>query len=1316
MHAPNTRGRVSINRNTKELFSSIVYDESLPVCQHREEIRKAIEQNQVLILCGETGSGKSTQLPKILLEMGFADRGIIGHTQPRRIAAVTIAARIAEELAQKNSYNSDLQLKAAKDDSSASVSQRSSMRNAIGYKIRFTDSTSADTCVKLMTDGILLAETQHDRFLNQYSVLIIDEAHERSLNIDFLLGFIKRILPRRPDLKLIITSATINAQRFAEHFGTYSSIKGLVSAPIISVSGRTYPVEIRYCPPEEDDSDDFDDENPSRNSHGDNSRDDVDWQRAAVKAVSHLCREGRGDILIFMPTEYDILETAKLLRSREIELGHPDILPLYARLSSDQQHKIFQPSSRRKIVIATNVAESSITVPGIRYVVDTGTARLSRYSARTKTQRLPIEAISQASADQRAGRCGRVGPGVCVRLYSEKDYLSRDKYTTPEIQRTNLASVILQTTALKLGEIERFPFIDPPRSAAIRDGYSTLMELGALDENRHITRLGHSLAALPTDPRIGRMLLAAKDEGCLGDVLIIASVLELRDPRERPIEKAQAADAAHEKFLYPQSDFMSYIMLWDFYMHLRDTLSRSQLRKACAQNFISSNRMREWTDVYRQLRDLLEQTKPPERTGDADKIHRALLAGLLANVGFKQASGEYLTSGGKYVLWPGSGLRKNAVIGEKSESSPKTAAAPQWLIAAEMVETSKRYLRCAAKIDPDWIESMALHLVKRAYVDPHWEKSGGSAVAYENVSLFGLPIVVKRRVRYGKINPAESRQLLIQCGLVEGDLDCKLDFFKRNRALQADLERLQAKMRRHDFLYGDWKTYEFYDARIPENVYDLVTLKQWASAPGVNESLIMTESDLATEESPSGDLSRLFPDTFVGTRLQIPIEYVFHPGEENDGVSIQVPAQAAHQLTQNELNWGVPGLLNQRIAALIKSLPKNLRRPLVPAPDTAAWVAAQLEFGKGNFLEEVARRLNQRGGQGITPAMFNLDEMEDGLKINVQALDADGKIAVQSRNLDTLLSELGEQTEQKLESHTDARWTQDGLVGWTFGELPLSVPVHTGAATIHAFPMLEDAGNGVNLRLAESMDKAQRETRRGIVRLVQIACKRDLKNQAQHLPGIEQMRLNAASLRGVNGAAFNLDSALTDFIAIRALDSELDSPLPRNEQQFNSLVKKTKENIGFAVQDAAALMPLLWDAYHAAALKRDKISGAQYLFARQDVQNQMDELFSPGFLITTPYGWLKHFPRFLKAIVMRLDALGAGSLNRDAQAAELIQKYWDIYLQKREGARFKGETPDELRQLRWLIEEFRVSLFAQKLGTSVPVSEKRLDKLIEKCV
>ncbi len=689
----------------------------------------------------------------------------------------------------------------------------------------------------------------------------------------------------------------------------------------------------------------------------------------------------------------------------------------------------------------------------------------------------------------------------------------------------------------------------------------------------------------------------------------------------------------------------------------------------------------------------------------------------LSNIAFKQPTGEYLTSGGKYFLWPGSGLKKKTdKPGEEPEEEHKAqknqsvTSTPLWLVAAEMVETSKRFLRCAAKIDPSWIEPMAAHLVKRSYVDPYWSKASGSAVALENVSLFGLPIVVKRKVRYGKINPVESRQLLIQRGLVEGDIDCKLNFYTRNRELQAEMERLQAKMRRPDFLLGEWKRYEFYDERIPADVYDLTTLKQWCSNPKNNASLVMTTEYFTAQELPSGDLSKLFPDTFQGTKLNIPLEYAFHPGEADDGISVQVPVQAAHQLLQNELDWGVPGLLEQRIAALIKSLPKSYRRALVPAPDTAAWVAKQLSFGQGNFLEEVARRLSQRGGQGITPALFDLSGMDDGLKINVQAVDANGAVVAQNRDLDALIAELGDKTGQQLESYSDVAWTQDGLTGWTFGELPENVTVRSGSATIYAFPALIDAGDSVQIRLAQSLESAREQTFQGVVRLVQIACQRDLNIQARHLPGIEKMRLYAATWTKNQ----TLEAAIADFMTRLALGEKLTfKTLPSNEEQFNALVKQTRDNIGYAVQDAAAILPSLWESYHAALLKIDSIpDGSRFEYAKQDALTQLNALFEPGFLVTVPVKQLQYYPRFLKAIVMRFDSLNAGAMSRDMAATETVQRYWDVYCKKRESLRFAGQESSDLVQFRWMIEELRVSLFAQKLGTSVPVSEKRLDKLL----
>ncbi|MDZ4778759.1 MAG: ATP-dependent RNA helicase HrpA, partial [Planctomycetia bacterium] len=895
-----------------ERVPSVQYDDALPISAKREEIAAAIREHQVVILCGETGSGKSTQLPKICLELGRGVAGWIGHTQPRRIAARSVASRIAQEL-------------------------NSPLGRDVGFKIRFTDSTSPETYIKLMTDGILLAESQHDRFLEQYDTLIIDEAHERSLNIDFLLGCLHRLLPKRRDLKLIITSATIDTARFAEHF---ASSRG--PAPVVEVSGRTYPVDVRYRPMVDDDA-----------------QDDPDWMRAVLDAVDELLELPPGDILLFMPTERDIHEIAKALRGRLLHSAGKqttEILPLYARLSGKEQDRVFQPHSGRRIVIATNVAESSLTVPGVRYVIDPGVARISRYAPRSRMQRLPIEPISRASADQRKGRCGRIGPGVCIRLFSEEDYQSREQFTAPEIQRTNLASVILQTLALNLGDIEEFPFLDPPKVGVVRDGYHTLFELGAIDAENRLTSLGRQLARLPVDPRIARMIVAGHAEGCLNELLVIAAALETQDPRERPMEKQQSADEAHAKFANADSDFLSYLAIWDFFHQLKHTLSGSQLRKACHTNFLSYNRMREWIDVHQQLLRLTGDAgmKSGPRRDDSAAIHRSLLSGLLANSGFRADEGEFTMAGGvKFQLWPGSGLR---------------ASKPKWLVAAELVETNRRYLRCAARINPTWLETLAAHLVTRTYHDPHWSRESGAVMCYEKVTLWGLPIVPRRSARYSVVNAAWSREMFIRSALVEGDWETQAPTLIHNRVLLEELQAQQAKLRKRDLLKSEEEQFEYYDHRIPADVTDGQRFIKWLrEAERAQPKLLwMTKEDLlrpAAMEVADAD----FPTSLEIDGVSLPLEYHLEPGSAQDGITLTVPREAVGQIDPHRLGWLVPGLAPDKIVALIKSLPKDLRRALVPAPDMAKRVVAELKFGQGAFLNEVAALLSRFGGQRLRP-------------------------------------------------------------------------------------------------------------------------------------------------------------------------------------------------------------------------------------------------------------------------------------------------------------------------------------------------------------
>jgi len=1244
----------ALRQQRQEGVPAVTFDESLPISARRDEIAAAIREHQVIIVSGETGSGKSTQLPKICLAEGRGIDGVIGHTQPRRIAARSVAARVAEELAVP-------------------------LGRDVGFKIRFTDTTSPRTYVKLMTDGILLAESQQDRFLNQYDTIILDEAHERSLNIDFLIGYLKRLLPRRPDLKLIITSATIDAERFAEHFASTAG-----PAPVIEVSGRTYPVEVRWRPPAEDEDED-----------------DPDWQQRVLAAVDEVASIDNGDILIFMPTERDIHETAKLLRARTLPGDYPgqttEILPLYARLSSGDQNRVFQPSSHRRIVIATNVAESSLTVPGIRYVIDPGTARISRYSARSKMQRLPIEAVSQASADQRKGRCGRVGPGICIRLYSEQDYLSREKFTPPEIQRTNLASVILQTKLLGLGEIDEFPFLDPPKPEAIRDGYKTLFELGAIDEKHTLTPLGQKLGRIPVDPRIGRIILAGHDEGCLNEVLIIASALELQDPRERPLDKQQAADEAHAQFANPESDFLSYLKLWDFYHELKEKLSTNQLRKACRQNFLSYNRMREWVDLHRQLRDVVERSgfKQQDRRDDYNAIHRALLTGLLSSVGFRGETNEYTVAGGsKVFLWPGS-----ATFEKK----------PKWIVAAELVETTRRYVRTVARIDPGWIERLAPHLVTRSYSEPHWEPERAGAVAYEKVSLFGLVIVPRRRVNYGSIDPARARELFIEHGLVEGTYVSKGAFQKHNQELLAEIETQLKKTRQPGLLLGDETRYEFFDHRIPADVYDGPRFEKWRreAEQATPRLLYMSKADLV-EEQAEEPASADFPSTVAVRQMQLPLDYRFEPGAEQDGVTLTVPMEALNQLDPQRLGWLVPGLLEEKVVALIKSLPKMFRRQFVPAPETAREVVKELRFGEGSLTAAVAAILSRMSGEQIPATAFQESELPPHLRMNIQVVDTTGKPLATGRDLAELRQQLGAEASESFSAIADSTWNRDGLTSWDLEELPKSVDLDRNGVVLKGYPALLDQGESVALRLLDFAEQALLATRGGLRRLFVIAAKRELKAQVDWLPNIDQLQLFAATLP--EPRRFKPD--LIELVADRAFfDREA---IPRTRAEFTQRMKAAHARIGIAVQDVTQLIGPLMQAYQEARVAVERISMPQWKFAAEDIRQQIAELVQPGFLSSTPWSWLLQYPRYFRGIPLRLQKLGGGGLERDRRNLSLVQPRWQAYVQRAAQHRELGIVDPELVYYRWMLEEFRISLFSQELGTAITVSEKRLDRQWEK--
>lgn len=1337
----------------------ISFDEMLPVVQRKDEIAAAIRDHQVIVVCGETGSGKSTQLPKICLELGRGVEGLIGHTQPRRIAARSVATRIAEEL-------------------------QVSVGREVGFKVRFADATSQQTYIKLMTDGILLAETQNRAFLDEYDTIIVDEAHERSLNIDFLLGNLHRLVSRRRELKVIITSATIDAERFADHF---RDVAGTV--PVLEVSGRTYPVELIYRPMEVD-----------------KDGNDPDWEKAVADAVNEVCSRGPGDVLLFMPTEREIHEAAKVLRGRRFGGGTTDILPLYARLSAAEQQRVFQSSGTRRIVIATNVAESSLTVPGIRYVVDTGTARISRYSPKSKLQRLPIEPVSQASADQRAGRCGRVGPGVCIRLYSEEDYKNRERYTPPEILRSNLANVILQTKTLGLGEIENFPFLEPPKPEAIKDGYRTLFELGAVTEQHALTEMGRKLARLPVDPRIARIIWAAYDENCLPEMLIIASALEVQDPRERPLEKQQQADETHKRFADETSDFLSELKLWDFYHKLKSDLSRNQLQKSCHQNFLSWMRMREWVDVHAELVQIVTEsfggrgeksgsrrgggdpktpgkqrstsqasTQPAAMKGgpheateravvdstmtrrhDVAAIHRALLTGYLSSIAFKTESGEYLAAGGmKAYLWPGSGL---------------AAKKPKWIVAAELVETTRRFLRTAAQIDPAWIEPLAGHLIDRTYSEPHWDPESLAVMAYEKVTLFGLVIVPRRRIRYSRIDPVKSREMFIFHALVYGEwpeeelpeirsvgpqpagkgqhakrVDSRKagpastaansgsdvatsrvnsvaalnspaslrnappEFLTQNRELVRKLEDLQTRVRRGSLLKEEQAQFDFYESRLPADVMDGQRLVQWwrASAPEDRRRLFMTEADLVDSDAIVATKDS-YPDAVQMKGLLLPLSYRLDPSADDDGVTITVPQEGLNQLDGDRLGWLVPGLIEDKIVALIRTLPKELRRDLVPIPEVAAKVAQVVNFGEKSLAAAIVEGIELVTGIEVPAAAFDETKLPDHLRMLIRVTDAQGNTLAAGRDLVDLRKNFGAIASISFSSTDDPRWTRDGLTTWDCGTLPPVVDVMRRGVALKGYPTLIDQGESAALRLLDTAERSHYEMRFGLRRLIVLTAARELKQQIDHLPGLQNWSLMAKTFP----QPFPLRLQLTELLADRAfLPAE---SFPRSDEQFRECLKAGRNRLPGAVTEVTALLNPLFQAYGDVRKTWEKTAHPQWQPTRQDVHAQLSQLIAAGFLVRTPWSWLMQFPRYLRGISLRLQKLTSGGAARDQQLLPQIVPRWQRGIERMRQHAERQIYDPELEAYRWMSEELRVALFAQELGTAISASEKKLDKQWEK--
>ena len=1226
-------------------------DADLPVIERKDDVARAIRDNQVIILCGETGSGKTTQLPQICLDLGLGVAGMIGHTQPRRIAARTVATRIAEEL-------------------------DSEIGKTVGYKVRFHDKVSADrSYIKLMTDGILLAETQNDPFLNQYDTIIIDEAHERSLNIDFLLGYLKRLLPKRPDLKVIITSATIDTARFSEHFD---------NAPVIEVSGRTYPVEVRYRPLQNPENDDDD---------------DVDMVDGIVHAVDELCRAGPGDVLIFLSGERDIRDVSEALRKH-----HPEgtqILPLFARQSAAEQNRVFKTGGQRRIVLATNVAETSLTVPGIRYVIDPGVARISRYSVRNKVQRLPIEKISQSSANQRAGRCGRVAAGICIRLYDEDDFLARPEFTDPEILRTNLASVILQMSSLKLGDPNKFPFINPPPQKMINDGYRLLIELGAVNDKRAITPTGRQLSRLPVDPRIARMVLSAGASDCLEEVLIIASALSIQDPRERPMDKQQAADEAHNKYKDERSDFVSFVRLWRLYHDRKKHLSQNKLRKFCKQNFLSFMRLREWQDIYQQLHIQATQMdfKPNQEPASYDSIHQALLSGLLSHIAVKTDKYEYTGPRNlKLRIFPGSTLHKKN---------------PKWIMAAELVETGQLYARINAKIEPQWLERIAGNLVKRQYSDPHWEKKRAQVVAFETLTLFGLPIVTQRRVHYGPIDRDLSNEIFIREALVNGDYQSNARFFQHNQQLIAEVELLEQKSRRRDVLIDEDALFAFYRERIPSDIINGAGFEKWRKkAERDNPDLLLLKRDDLMQHQAEQVTHESYPDQMVVNRVPLPLEYHFEPGKSHDGITQQIPLSLLNQTSSEAYDWLVPGLLKEKIIFLLKSLPKSLRRHFIPVPQTADQLLQRLDPQQGALLPALSEQCRKLSGVEIPVKSWDVSALPLYLQMNFRLVDENGGLLDESRDLEKLKSDWANEAAQQFREVPDAGFEKRGLTYWDFDELPEELVLEQNQLQITAFPALRDQGDCVDLILTDTPRQARELTHYGLRRLFMLAQKDKVKYLHKNLPDIKKLCLQYVN---VPPSPYDGDVTSSELTPCEQLKSDLialafdrcfinQQPPVRDKAAFESrLTDHQSELISTATQLTRNIAEPM-SAYHEVAKRLDGNQPLAAIDAVKDIKTQLNYLIYQGFVHDMPDKVLQRLPVYFQAIAARLDKLKTDPA-KDRQRYAEIKPFWQRYLKEAD----RPHT-DELVTYRWMLEEFRISLFAQEIKTAYPVSAKRLDK------
>ena len=1231
----------------------IHYDDSLPIAAKRDEIKKVLTAHQVLIIAGETGSGKTTQLPKICLELGRGQHGQIAHTQPRRIAARSVATRVAEELGTP-------------------------LGALVGYQVRFEDQSDANTLVKLMTDGILLAETQHDRFLERYDTIIVDEAHERSLNIDFLLGYLKTLLPRRPDLKVIITSATIDLERFSRHFN---------DAPIIEVSGRTYPVETWYRPLTSE-----------QDEEGNRVEDDLTVDQAILATLDEIAAHersiGKGprDVLVFLPGEREIRDAAEMLR--KAQLRHTEILPLYARLSPAEQQKIFQSHPGRRVVLATNVAETSLTVPGIRYVIDSGTARISRYSYRAKVQRLPIEAVSQASANQRKGRCGRVEPGICVRLYSEDDFNGRPAFTDPEILRTNLAAVILQMLHLRLGEIDAFPFIEPPDGKAISDGFNLLQELSAVNRENQLTPLGRQLARLPVDPRLGRMLLEGAKQGSLQELLIVASALSVQDPRERPPERQQAADQAHAQWKDSDSDFAALVNLWRGFEEQRQALTASPLRNWCRKNFLNYLRLREWRDAHRQLslicRDLqLSINKEP---ADYPRLHKAILSGLLSQIGQKTEDGDYLGARQRrFWVHPSSGLGKKR---------------PQWLMTAELVETTKLYARMVAKIEPDWIEPLAGHLIKKNHFEPHWEKKRGQVVAFEQVTLYGMIVVGRRPVHYGPIDPQASRELFIRQALVGGEIQSRAKCLAANTRLLEQLDELEAKARRRDILADEETLYAYYEARLPAEIHQTATFDSWYRVTSQKDPqlLIMREEDVLAREASEVTATQ-YPDTLRIGDLSLALSYHFEPNHPRDGVTVRVPAPLLPSLPGERLEWLVPGLLEAKCIALVRNLPKALRKNFVPVPDFVKAALQRMTFADGSLPQALGRELLRMTGARVSDEAWAeaAAQVEGHLRMNIEVVDAQGKFLGEGRDLTELTARFVAASQAALAVPQSAK-AQQPVQAKVFAEVAQTAQQKIAGLSMTVYPALVEEGGTVKEGRFSTQAEAEFQHRRALQRLLLQQLAEPAKFLRGKLPGLTELGLLYRELGRVD--------ALVEDILLASLDTCIldgESSLPRDGAGLASLAERKRGHWADHAERLARLTLEILKLWHGLQKRfKGKIDLAQAV-ALNDIKQQLANLVYAGFVRETPGIWLKELPRYLKAVELRLEKLGS-QVQKDRVWSGELSGLWAQYKARADKHAQEGKRDEQLVLYRWWIEEYRVSLFAQQLGTKVPISDKRLAK------